>query len=184
MKRAIFLLLCSVVFGFAAPRPSTRVPQRPQLFLPKYEQRGGASVLEWPVTVCEQMPAADLAEVYAWLKSSEWRKGATAIPKIQEAGVFAFIQPGTDRFWIVSLVADARHIFVQIGRAAGHGFIAVEDRSLRCVKDTGIGEILRRQVESYYPAGVRRIEENFELAGEKSDPRKNGQVRAVAEHKR
>ena len=132
-------------------------------------------MLEWPVTVCEKMPAVDAAEVHAWLKSGEWRKGATAIPKLREAGVFAFLEPGTDRFWIVSLVENARHIFVQTGTAAGHGYIGIDDRSLRCLENTRIAEILRRQVEKYYPRGVRRMEEHFELVGEKEDPRKREQ---------
>ena len=177
VKRAISLLLCSVVFGFAGPQSA---PPRPRLFLPKHTQRGDASALEWPVTVCEKMPAADLAEVYAWLKSAEWQKGSRAIPKLREAGCFAFLQPGTDRFWVVSLLEDTKGILVQIGTAAGHGFITLEKGSLRSVKDTRLAEILRRQVESYYPAGVRRIGEHFELVGEQADPRKNGQLESKA----
>jgi hypothetical protein len=173
VKRAFSVLLCSIAIGFAAPRPSALAPQRPQLYLPKYTQRGDASLLEWPVTVCEKMPAADLKEVDAWLSSGEWLKGARAIPKIPVAGCFAFLQPGTEQFWVVWLVADARHIFVELGTAAGHGFITVQNGSLRCVENTRIGEILRRQVDVYYPAGVQRIEENYEVMDKKWDPRLN-----------
>jgi hypothetical protein len=142
---------------------SSTDPQPPVLFETWFSD-DHPERFEKRIAVCKKMSPEDRAHIHQWLESGAWKKGATAMPVLPSPGSFVFRRAGTNKCWIIGLLADVEYLTIDEGRLDKNGNPIIDMKSFRCLKNEKVARILEREIERHHPAGKKKIDEHRKLA--------------------